>query len=95
MCTYSAHKVGSEANVSLCLDPIHAHAHATRMLLGHGGLLEVVAGHPEPEGVGGHLEPEGVGVHLHPEGEVVGDPWHQVVPGHFQEEGHLFPIHQD
>ena len=76
MCTYSARKGGSGSNVSRGLDP--AHAHATCMLLGPGGLLEVM--------VGGHLHPEedvGAG-HLHRE-EVVG----VFSTGHPQVEGHL------
>ena len=102
MSTYSAHKGGSGAYVGLDT------AHATHMLLelevvaGHleleglgGGHLqpegvgveEVVAGHPELERAGevvGHLELEGVGRHYHPEVEVVA--------GHLQVLGHLFPI---
>ena len=42
MCTYSAHKGGSEAYVSLCLDATHAMPCVCCML--------EVAGHPEPEG---------------------------------------------
>ena len=70
MCTYSAHKGDSGADVSHGLAHAPAHAHATRKLLGPGGLLE-------PEGVGGHPEPKGVGVHHPPEGKVVVG-----VPGH-------------
>ena len=76
MSTYSAHKGGSGAYVGLDPAHAHAHAHAKHVLLE----LVVVAGHLELEGVGGHPQPEGVGVE------------EEVVAGHFQVLGHLFPI---
>ena len=95
MSTYSAHKGGSRAYVGL--DP--AHAHATHV-------LQIVAGHPQPEGVGveedvvaGHPEPEGageVGGHCHPELEEVGGHHRPELEGvgvHFHPEGEVVAGH--
>ena len=123
MSTYSAHKGGSGAYVGL--DPAHAtrspgaggcggalgvgggggHPH----LEGVGVEEEVVAGHPEPEGVGevvGHPELEGVGAIVSrswrrwgassPGAGGVGVHLHpegEVVAGHLLVLGHLFPIY--
>ena len=69
MCTNSVRKGGSRADVFCGL--AHAHAHATCRLLGPGRLLEPEGVGVEEEVVAGHPEPEGVAVHHPPQGEVV------------------------